>query len=378
MASPSSRIEVYDTYSKGLVLRVAKTGRKTFVFRFRMDGKHRRMTIGEFPDMRLSKARSETADLKYKVRKGVNPQGIKKKDQKKNFAYLAGEFKDKHFPKLRESTKESYGYVIDNILLPEFGTTELKNISKHDIISMLDRKAYKDNSPALANKTRSVLSKIFNFAVKRDLAKNNLVSLTPTYKEGRNSRDRYYSEDEIIELWDYFNNIQEITGSILKILLVCGQRKTETMRIRWDDISDNNKTWTIPADIAKNNQSHQVPLSELAVSIITNLKPYTGDKTYVFSSPKKQNEPILNLSRHRYVIKRQTSVSDFRIHDLRRTMATYMAKIGVSRVILGKLLNHKGLSGDDHVTAIYDRHSYMREKRQAMGTWSEKLLSILN
>jgi integrase len=97
----------------------------------------------------------------------------------------------------------------------------------------------------------------------------------------------------------------------------------------------------------------------------------------VFESPRAEGQPIGSIKASKEKIQKQSSVTDFRPHDLRRTVATHMAKLAIDRTVLGKVLNHRGLAGDSQVTAIYDRYSYMKEKRQAMNQWSSYLQKIL-
>lgn len=145
--------------------------------------------------------------------------------------------------------------------------------------------------------------------------------------------------------------------------------------MKWSDI--NGDVWTIPASLAKNKQPHDVPLPDMALEIIEEMRHITGDSDFVFCSPRKDNKPIGSIKISKEKIQDESDISDFRPHDLRRTVATYMAKLGVDRTVLGKILNHKGLAGDSQVTAIYDRHSYMKEKRQALNRWNHKLKQIL-
>jgi integrase len=104
------------------------------------------------------------------------------------------------------------------------------------------------------------------------------------------------------------------------------------------------------------------------------MKPITGNKQYVFNSLKSDNEPVTWIHNAKIRIKKISGVSDFRPHDLRRTMASNLAEMGVNRTVLGKILNHKGLSGDSSVTAIYDRYDYLEEKREALENWSQSLV----
>lgn len=148
--------------------------------------------------------------------------------------------------------------------------------------------------------------------------------------------------------------------------------------MKWDDIHLNEDVWTIPASLSKSKRAHDVPLSDFAMELIESLQPITGKSEYVFNSPVLENKPIEWVKRSVKNVQNISGVADFRLHDLRRTAATYMAKLSVDRTVLGKILNHKGLAGDGQVTAIYDRHSYMEEKREALQRWSDYLSQILD
>lgn len=376
------RIEIFDEHTKGLGLRVTKAGTKTFFYRYRYFGKTRRYTLGQFPGLSLADARKKVNKLKVKVNEGIDPQA--KKREKKQwedpqlFSELAEVFKKKYLPTLRESTRKEYERIIDKELIPALGKVPISEISKNQVISLLDKKAYTDKAPTMANRIRARLSRIFTFGMERGLTEKNPVQHTSKYKEGETKRDRYYSKEEIKNLWQFFEEWGEPAGSVLKMLLICGQRKTETMHMRWDKIRGD--VWTIPGGLAKNKQPHDVPLSEMAIQILKKMEAISGDSEYVFESPKKENVPINSLSRVRQAIQndKDVKVPDFTPHDLRRTFATYCAKLGVDRTVLGKILNHKGLSGDSQVTAIYDRHSYLDEKREALNKWSHKLQQIID
>lgn len=374
---PDKRIEIYDELIDNLAVRVTPTGYKTFIYRYGSKGK--RYTIGKFPNIGLAKARDIAKDLAADIAKGKDPQEEKKAKRKKKdlptFGELVEEFKKLHLPTLRESTRKEYERIIDNELLPDLKTIPAKEVEKGRIRELLDKKALKDESPTMANRIRARLSRIYSFGIGRGWVESNPVQGIPTYKNGNTKRDRFYSKKEIKELWKFFEMRKEPTQSVLKMLLITGQRKTETTRMKWSDLNDG--IWTIPAELAKNKEPHEVPLSEMALEIIDKMHEKNGDSDYVFKSPQKENEPISWLTRARVFIQDNSKVPDFRPHDLRRTVATYMAKLKVDRTVLGKILNHKGLAGDTQVTAIYDRHSYTDEKRQALDQWSNYLKEII-
>jgi len=385
------RVEYYDQHKiednqikskgvKGFFIRLTKAGNVYFYYRYWFEGKAKSYKIGSYPNMGVSAARDKARDLAGMVNDGVDPQAEKNKrkhqPKETTFKEVANEFIDKYLPTLRDKTAKEYKRHIEVYLTP-LDDMPINEISKNQVLSILDKKAHKDSSPTQANRIRSTLSSLFSFAEKRGLVRGNLMKSIPTYNTGENKRSRFYNPDEIQELWEWFDSFITPTGQVFKMLLITGQRKTETMQMKWDDIRGD--IWTIPADLAKNKQPHDVPLSDMALQIIEQLKPITGDSPFVFESPRKEGQPIgsIKISKEKIQDDKKKGISDFRPHDLRRTVATYMAKLGVDRTVLGKILNHKGLAGDSQVTAIYDRHSYMKEKRQAMNRWAGHLKQIL-
>ena len=417
LASQGKRTEYYDQHLidpetntlkkmgvKGLALRVTKAGSKSFVYRYWYDGKSKRYKIGSYPKVKLSKARKEAKRLAFKVDEGIDPLAEKQKKKyspgSKSFDDLVLAYKKKYLPTLRESTQKEYKRILENELKPHFKGKEVSGITEHHIRKILEDKAIKDGSPTMANRIRAVLSSLYNFAIKKVGLKidSNPVKATSPYKSGENKRDRVYSEKEIRNLWKFFEDFDEPISSVFKMLLLTGQRKTETSRMRWKDIEmdkpykrieiDENgeesteaflvDVWTIPGEHAKNKNEHEIPLPKLALEIIEKLRPLTGDSEYVFESPRKENEPIEWLKSSVKIIKENSKVPDFRLHDLRRTAATYMAENGTSPMIIGKVLNHKGLAKENSITARYNRHDYMNKKYQALSRWNNRLKKIIN
>ncbi|REL39127.1 site-specific integrase [Rhodohalobacter sp. SW132] len=374
LKNPRTRIEYSDTVVDGLVLRVTKTGHKSFCFRYGASGK--RYTIGKFPTLGLADARKVSKKLAIDVAMGIDPMKKRKqkeRDDKNTFNNLTANFIKYYTPSLRPKTKYEYERIINKELIPEFGSSKLKDITRAEIQKFLDRVADKRDKATMSNRIRSVLSRLFSYAIDRGMTENNPVISIPPRKKGENKRERYYSEKEIKKLWSAFEQESEPIQSLFKILLLCGQRKGETSRMRWSDIESG--VWTIPSKDSKSNREHRVPLSSTSKNIIGSLKSHNGHSDYVFKSPVMENDPIQWFKRAVDRIQEESKVSDFRIHDLRRTAATYMAQLKIDRTVLGKILNHKGLSGDSQITAIYDRYSYMEEKREAIELWNNYLLT---
>ena len=138
-------------------------------------------------------------------------------------------------------------------------------------------------------------------------------------------------------------------------------------RIRWRDIEDGS-WWVIPAEVAKNGESSRIPLSPQARMILDHLRPETGGGEFVLASPYKRGAHLKSLKTVNYTIVRRAKMRPWTPHDLRRTAASKMSAQGVPRV-LQAILNHK----DRSVTAVYDRYSLDREKREALAAWGRRV-----
>lgn len=402
---PEKRVTYYDTKETGLILRVTPGGSKTFCYRYRFRGKKRRFTIGKFPAVSLSQARDRTRKLKVKVGDGIDPQAEKNKRRyqpdKRTFAELAELFSKRHLSELRERTRQEWQRIIDVELLKKhkWGELDVADITAQHVRELLNHKAYDEDAPVMANRIREVISRMFSFGIKKiglEIDKNPVEATAP-FDEG-GPRERHYSEEELKELWEYWETVPEPLGSYYKFLLITGQRKTETMRMRWDHIEydkphkkikigPNGKpspeafladVWTIPADLAKSGRSHKVPLSELALEILEHLKSITGESEYVFESPVNDGRPLTTVKSTTAKIKRETGVSDFQLHDLRRTVITGMEEMAIDRSIVGKVVNHKEMAGDHSITAKYSWYDYMDRKQEALQQWSWRLRGILS
>lgn len=393
---PEDAGEYYDTNDKGrgLILRVLKSGTRRFEFRYRFAGKNKRFHIGEFPDLSLSDARDKLPGLKEKVNNGIDPQAERERRKKeaeqrqleaeseKTFRHLAKRYKKAEFHLLRPATREEYQRIIDEELLPVLGEVPIKDITSKQITELLDTKAFDDGSPVMANRIRARLHTIFEFAVGRYIGENP-VSDTKKYK-GESSSERFYSASELRTLWEYFETLNEPVGSYMKILTLTGQRRTETLHMQWGHIQKVNDkdiqgwVWLIPAKLSKSGRVHEVALSPLALEIIRGLKPRAGDNPYVFASPQDGENPVSLSTIKRAVrdIKDHSGVDGFRLHDMRRTVSTHMAKMGISQQVTEKILNHKSGAGGQ-LAKIYNRHDYRPERQKAFNQWALRLQQLL-
>jgi len=261
---------------------------------------------------------------------------------------------------------------------------------------VLNHKAFKEDAFTMANRIRSTISKIFEFGLKNVGIKlqSNPVANTPIFEQGENVRDRIYNEDEIKELWEYWDTTPEPIRTYYKVLLLTGQRRTETMTMKWAhiernmackriEISEDGRPvlkafladiWTIPKENTKSHRTHEIPLSAMVMDLLDKLKTVTGESEYVFQSPRIERQPLNSVKSTTEKIQEDTSISDFRLHDLRRTVATKLEESLVDQIVIEKILNHQaeGVTGKH-----YQWYNYTDKKKEALNRWSLRVKSII-
>jgi integrase len=346
-------------------VRVSLAGRKTFCIRYRVNGKRRRMSLGRFPYIKLGEARDHAKELFGQIARGIDPQD--EPDEGITFGELAEQYLELHAKRKKRSWREDER-MIRRELMPEWGSLLSKDIQRRDLIGILDR-IMDRGAPTTANRTRALVSKMFNFGIERQLVSHNPVfGVSKPAPERR--RDRFLSEDEIRTLWNHLAAEGSVMARTFMVRLLTAQRGVEVMSMRWEDLDDS--WWTIPAGVVKNKMQHHVPLSRQTRQVIDSLRPLNGRAEWVFASPKKSDRPITWPV---WTCRRLCDRIGFRFvpHDLRRTAATHMARMGVQRIVLAKILNH----ADNGVTAIYDRSTYDREKQEALTMWGDRVEMIV-
>lgn len=390
------RLELTDLRCVGLAFRITANGARSWAFRFRdpKTGKSTRATIGPYPDIGLGDARTAAATLRATVAAGANPVEQKRTKrataQERSFAAVAERFMVEHSRRKKRSS-DGDDRNLKLHVLPKWKNRQIEDIRRADAIALIEE-LVQGGKPTLANRVHSLISSIFSFALD-----NELISANPCArlrKRGEETaRKRVLSDEEIRLFWkrSLLSPLSRSTGLALRLILLTGRRPSEAAEpplsefLHLDDAA--NAAWLCPGSRTKNKHDHLLPLPDLAVTIIkSGIELIEDDDKYLFPSPIDRDFPIDGHSLA--VAMRRLSASDkltgpgsntWKVdpptpHDLRRTFATRLSSLGVSKEDRDACMNHIPTDvGSKH----YDLYDRLTEKRIAVDVWASQLFRIL-
>jgi integrase len=395
-APAGERVDFFDGALPGLALRVSgKVGqrpeRRVWTLFYRSAGKQKRFTLGRYPDLGLAEARQEAGKVQVQVRAGVDPATAREtaKMRATTVSAVARDFIRLDLERRNRSQKyvQETSRIFLNHVNPRWGDRDIKTITRRDVIDLLD--AVMENGTVIkgpdgkrrklaggriiANRVHSSLRAMFSWSVRR-----GVIDTSPSYlvepPADEVKRDRVLTDDELRAIWSAASVLGYPFEGVFKLLMILGQRRNEVARMKWDHLNLDEAIWTQMADSNKSARTHIVPLSPIAVDIIGRLPRIKGQ--YLFTTTGRS--PVSGFARIKERIDelltcKGTPIADWRIHDLRRSAATGMARLGTSEFIVGKVLNHaaKGITG-----SVYNRYAYLDEKRAALTQWADHLASI--
>jgi integrase len=359
-----SRI-TYDTDVKGFGCRITPGGARAFILNYRnRSGRERRITIGQFPDWKVSAARQEAKGLKQQVDRGDDPLAEVEADREaKTIADLVERFRDEHLGKKRPATARNYNLLLEKFILPALRHHKVAEVGYSDVDG-LHRKITKGGAPYQANRSMAVLSKMFSLAIKWRWRTDNPARGIERNPEEK--RHRYLTPVEVTRLGEALNEIEDQqAANIVRLLLLTGARSGEVMAAKWEDLDLDAGVWVKPGATTKQKTLHRVPLSAparlLLVEILAGAEAAAKHKgkpiaAHVFpgrGSPHRTEireawetacaaagivtvTEVTKASGARVTLVRPSA----RIHDLRHTFASLLASSGKSLPIIGALLGH--------------------------------------
>jgi len=389
MKSKDGQVKPYDKREKngdGFGITIFPSGKKSFIYFYHFGGRKRRMTLGKYPHCSLADARKLHREALTLLESGKDPALEKRKEKiaARDSSTVDGLIEEyiERWAKPHKRSWKADERCLNKEIKPCWGKLKASEITRRDIILLLD-KIKERGAPIAANRTLSCIRRMFAFAVERDLiTASPCIGVKAVAPENR--CDRVLSEQEIKILWlalsqeanqdntPHVIHMSSATKLVLKLQLVTAQRKGEIVTAEWHELDLISGWWTIPANKAKNNQTHRVPLSELALSLLSEIKKLSGNSRFLF--PAKLKDAHIGATSIDHAVRRSSfeGMKPWTPHDLRRTAASYITSLGIPRLVVSKILNHV----ESSVTAIYDRHSYDDEKLAALVAWANKLKAI--
>ncbi|SFR35096.1 Site-specific recombinase XerD [Yoonia tamlensis] len=367
--NPAKREDFRDTVVPGLVLRVNKSGTKTFSFHKRINGKMTRLTIGHFGPFSLVQARERARQILYEIETGnfEDRTGIEA-ENKPTLGDVIPDYIEK-YAKIhnKDCTRK-------NALLAKFTTLHGKpihEIKRADVVKACD--TIHKSAPVSANRALAYLKHLMGWCVERGMIEANPISgMKPLSKE--KPRERVLSDDELGALWAACDDQGYPFGDCIKLLMLSGQRRAEVAEMRWSELDLEKRLWTLPSSRAKNGKQHTVPITDAMLEVLRK-PPRFFNSDYVFTTTGKSPVSGFGRVKNRLDTALTEGTESWIIHDLRRTMSTNMAQLGIPQPVTEALLNHKTgvVSG---VAAIYNVYSYADEKREALETWNARIEEI--
>lgn len=421
---PTRRLEVPDALLPGLYLVVQPlglkpdpknpdkliktgTGAKSWAVRYRFRGKPKKHTLGSLAALDLKKAREHARDSLELVTKGLDPAGEKKRarkeaaDARDEFQLVAEQFVQRYAKPKNKSWQQStwtLGLKPDpenpdkliktgNGVVAKWEGKRVQDITKRDVIDLIDGIVDR-GAPVMANRTLTAVRKLYNWCKERDI-----VSVSPC--DGvkapgtERARERALSDAELRLLWKAADEDDWPFGPLTKLLILTGQRRAEVGGMRWPEVNLGKKTWSIPSGRTKNNRAHEVPLADAAMALVKKLPKIKGEAGLVFTTNGKR--PVSGFTRAKDRLaasmlaamrkaaldpKKVKPPEPWTFHDLRRTAASGMARLGQPVHVTEAVLNHKSgtIKG---VAAVYNKYDYSDEKRSALAAWARYVTTLV-
>jgi integrase len=381
------RRQIFDEDQKGLALRISPSGVKSWSVCYWRNGRMERMTLGVYPSLKLAEARTRARDVLHDVSHGEDPRAEKiQKREAGTFQELAELYIEEHVkPNKAPRSLVEDQRQIDAYLLPVWKYTKAADVTIDDVETLLD--GLKKNAPVQANRTRSLVRHIFRWALsKRSYRRRFALTVNPAADVPKpakeESRTRVFTDPELKAIWKACDEIGTV-GELFKLQLLTAARPGEVSEMEWAELELERAIWTQPGTKTKNGKVHVVPLSPQTVRILENLKgkqaklknPRKRESRYVFFNPRNPDVAITWLQKAASRVKEKGALAEFRPHDLRRTVATRTAEMGVPDPVLKMILNHS--LGND-ITGVYNQYKYFDERQQALDAWAVRLTRIVS
>jgi integrase len=364
---------VFDGEQRGLGVRVTAGGGKSYLAQYSFGGQKRRLPLGSCSAISLANARLAARQIAGAVAGGKDPAAERKaavleaKREALTLAALIHQWERLHLA----GKRPNYAVAASSALRRSFEKlldAPAVGLDRAAVVRVLDDLA-KDGKAPMAGATARYGSALFGWAVKRGALTSNpfeRIPVTPTVR-----RDRVLSDSELRAIWTATEGPGAFNG-IVRALLLTGQRREEVSGLTWGELDAGLSAWTLPASRSKNSKPHFIPLSAEMQSLLR-AQPGFGGTGLVFPG---ERGVFSGWSKSKDRLDRRSGLTGWTLHDLRRTVATGLQRLGVRLEVTEAVLNHIAGSRAG-IVGVYQRHEWADEKRAALNAWGEHVEAIV-
>jgi integrase len=363
----ATRQEIPDSLLPGLYLIVQPSGARSWAVRYRHNGRPRKHTLGPFPTIDLKSARSLGTKVLRAAAEGRDPTGERQEQRANSVEQVVAQFLVKHGQRrYRPRTFAEAQRLLQRNVVAHWGRLPIASITRKQLRDMLEQLVAND-TPMLANRVHSITRKLFGWAVEQEIIEVSPFAGLKAPAEEK-SRDRILSDPELRAVHLAAGQMGAY-GVLVRLLILTGQRRGEIAGLTWSEIDLDKRLISLPRERVKNNRAHEIPLSPQAVALIEAL-PRLNDH-YVFSLP------IGGFGKLKEQLDKLCGVENFTLHDLRRSTASGLARLGVNLPVIEKILNHTSGSFGG-IVGVYQRFDFAEPKRRALEKWGAHVESIVS
>ena len=348
----------------GFGVKVTPKGRKVFLVMYRLAGagsRLRKYTIGPYGRVTLPMAKAQAQKIFAARLDGRDPADEKRQSRRRlvidRVDDLVETFIREHIAMI--GTSRRITSLLQRDVIPYWGAKSIHEIKKRDVSDLISLIAQR-NAHA-SHRLLKTLKTFFRWCVGRAVIDfSPAEGISSPYREV--SRDRILTDQELAAVILSSRRMPPPYGLIVEFLALTGQRREEVAQLKWDELDEKTRTWTIPGTRTKNKKVHIVHLSTPAWKVI---EACSGEP-YVFGTARGKR--FQRFGREKHAIDKLCRITGWRLHDLRRTIVSGMARLGIPPHVADKILNHQAgtISG---VAAVYQRHDFLAERKEALDRW---------
>jgi integrase len=367
----AAQYEVADANARGLRVVVFPSGIKSFIYRYRFAGRTRKLTLQ--PGLSLAAARRTVADYALQLEQNIDPALAKRAARTaaaeaaaNTVAAVCAECFVRDGKHLRSA--EAQQAVLRRAVLPVIGTRPITSVTRSELVRLFD-KIEDSRGPGAADVAKRILSKVFHWHEGRsDTFRSPIVKAMKPRLKSNGGRSRVLSDDELRKVWLAAEKDAGAFGAQIQLLLLTAARRNEVAGMKFDEIIGSD--WHLPAERNKVAQALVRPLSKQALAILQ-AQPRVVGGPYVFGRSGHTPFGGFGVAKRRF--DKACDVSDWRLHDLRRTSRSLLSRAGVPSDHAERCLGH--IIGG--VRGVYDRHAFYQEKKRAFAALARQIERII-